>query len=181
MVLYYVILQDHVIKVHMTSWVGTSHDEAPSCQLQQSQALVVKMFFLSYSLARARYQRVMQLFGWETFLVSHHPAKFGGYTEWQWRYNGFNFSRNLAFQLKCLEVSHHPAKFGSQRHCGGGDAIVLVCHVISQDNGIKSSCDLQLKTPHDSAKFGGLRHCDRGDMTVLLYYLILEGHAIMGL
>ena len=51
MVLYcYVILQDHVIKVHMTLWVGTSHDEAPSCQLQQLQALVVKMFFLCHTL-----------------------------------------------------------------------------------------------------------------------------------
>ena len=38
------------------------------------------VFSLSYSLARARYQRAMQLFGWELFLVSHHPAKFGGYT-----------------------------------------------------------------------------------------------------
>ena len=37
------------------------------------------VFSLSYSLARARYQRAMQLFGWEPFLVSHHPAKFGGY------------------------------------------------------------------------------------------------------
>ena len=34
---------------------------------------------------------------------------------------------------KPLEVSHHPAKFGDYRHCGSGDRMVLVCHVISQE------------------------------------------------
>ena len=27
-------------------------------------------------------------------------------------------------------LSYHPAKFSGHRHCGSGDIIVLVCHVI---------------------------------------------------
>ena len=38
-------------------------------------------------------------------------------------------------------VSHHPTKFHGHRHCGSGDKMVLVCHVISQDHVIKGSFD----------------------------------------
>ena len=31
-------------------------------------------------------------------------------------------------------VSHHPAKFGDHGHCGSGDIMVLVCHVILQSH-----------------------------------------------
>ena len=38
-------------------------------------------------------------------------------------------------------VSHHPAKFDSHGHRGSGD-MVLVCHVISQDDVMKGLCNL---------------------------------------
>ena len=56
--------------------------------------------------------------------------------------------------LQCLvshhlshPASHHPTKFGGHRHCDGGDIIILVCHVISQDHVMKPSCDFMSKSP----------------------------------
>ena len=39
------------------------------------------------------------------------------------------------------KVSHHPTKFGGYEHCGSGDIMVLVFHMIFQDNVIKESCE----------------------------------------
>ena len=36
-----------------------------------------------------------------------------------------------------MMVSHQPAKFCGHGHCNSGDRIVLVCHVILQDQVIK--------------------------------------------
>ena len=36
-----------------------------------------------------------------------------------------------------IKVGYYPAKFGGHRHNDSGDIVVLVCHVISQDNVIK--------------------------------------------
>ena len=36
-------------------------------------------------------------------------------------------------------MSHHPTKFGSHSHCGCGNIMVLVCHVISQSHVMKRS------------------------------------------
>ena len=38
-------------------------------------------------------------------------------------------------------VSQHPARLGGHRHCGSGDIMVSVCHVILQDHLIKGSYD----------------------------------------
>ena len=35
-----------------------------------------------------------------------------------------------------LKLSIHPAKFDDHRHCGSGDKMVLVCHVILQDHNL---------------------------------------------
>ena len=40
-----------------------------------------------------------------------------------------------------MKVRYHPAKFGGQGHCGSGNIMILVCHVILQDDAIKGSCD----------------------------------------
>ena len=40
-----------------------------------------------------------------------------------------------------LKICHHPAKFDGHRTCGSGDIVVLVYHMISQDQVIKGSCD----------------------------------------
>ena len=40
-----------------------------------------------------------------------------------------------------LKVNHHSAKFDGHRHCGSGNIMALVHHVISQDHVIKHSCD----------------------------------------
>ena len=61
--------------------------------------------------------------------------------------NGFILSRFVAephdqrvgyyYGLKRLKVSHYPAKAGGHRHCDGGDIMILVCYVTSQDHVIK--------------------------------------------
>ena len=40
------------------------------------------------------------------------------------------------FMSGSLKLSIHPAKFDDHRHCGSGDKIVLVCHVILQDHNL---------------------------------------------
>ena len=39
----------------------------------------------------------------------------------------------MTITLGALKVAHHPFNFDGHRHCGTGDIIVLVCHVISQN------------------------------------------------
>ena len=57
-------------------------------------------------------------------------------------------------------ASHLPAKFSCDRHCGSGDIIVLVCHVILQNHIIKGSNALYgwepLTVTHHLAKLGGM-------------------------
>ena len=62
---------------------------------------------------------------------------------------------------KLLMLIQHPVKFGDHRHCGGGDIMVLVCHVISQKHQTKGPQDFEGGTPSSRhpAKFGGNRHC----------------------
>ena len=38
-------------------------------------------------------------------------------------------------------MSYHPAKFGGHKHSGSRYIMVLVCHVISEDQVIKGSCN----------------------------------------
>ena len=33
-----------------------------------------------------------------------------------------------------FKVCHHPAKFVDHRHCGSGDTMVVVCHMILQEH-----------------------------------------------
>ena len=48
----------------------------------------------------------------------------------------------MTITLGALKVTHHPFKFGGHRHCGIGDIIVLVCHVISQNTRLKGQITL---------------------------------------
>ena len=41
------------------------------------------------------------------------------------------------YRQKAPNVSHHPTEFCGFRHCGSGDIMVLVCHVILEDHVIK--------------------------------------------
>ena len=43
--------------------------------------------------------------------------------------------------LELLKVSHAPTKFFAYKYCGGGDIMVLVCHMIFQDQMMKQSFD----------------------------------------
>ena len=64
--------------------------------------------------------------------------------------------------------SSHPAKFGGHRHCNSGD-MILVSHMISQDQVIKWSSDFKalwlgpINVSDHPVKFGGHRYCDNGD------------------
>ena len=46
-----------------------------------------------------------------------------------------------------MKASYHSAKFGGHQHCGSGDIVVLVCHVILQDHMINGSCDFMSRSP----------------------------------
>ena len=74
---------------------------------------------------------------------------------WQWRYNGFSLSLDLARSCKITQskshvtlwvavhtVNYHPAKFGGHGHFGSGVKMILVHHVILQDHVLKVLCDL---------------------------------------
>ena len=43
--------------------------------------------------------------------------------------------------LELLKVSHPPTNFFDHKYCGGGDIMVLVCHMIFQDQIMKQSFD----------------------------------------
>ena len=49
--------------------------------------------------------------------------------------------------MELLKVTHHPTKFGGRMHCGIGDIIVLVYHVIWQEHVIKGSYDFIGRCP----------------------------------
>ena len=54
-------------------------------------------------------------------------------------------------------VSHTPAKLDGDRHRGSGNIMVLVCHVMPQDN-------KPIRVNYDPAKFGGQSHSGSRDM-----------------
>ena len=44
--------------------------------------------------------------------------------------------------MVAIKVGYYLAKFGDHRHSDGGDIVVLVSHMISEDHVIKGSCDI---------------------------------------
>ena len=56
-------------------------------------------------------------------------------------------SLSCLYGYKPLKVCHHPTTFGGHRQYGSGDVMVLVCHVISQENVMKRSYDFIGRTP----------------------------------
>ena len=69
----------------------------------------------------------------------------------KWRNTIFNLSYDLTrprnyrtiyfYNWELLIVYRHPNKFGSPEHCGSGDILTLVCHVIPQDHVTDGQCD----------------------------------------
>ena len=49
--------------------------------------------------------------------------------------------------MEPLKVCCHPAKFSGLRHCGSGDIMALVCHVILDDHVIKGLCNFKDESP----------------------------------
>ena len=68
-----------------------------------------------------------------------------------------------------LIVCHHPAKFSGHRHRASGYLIILVCHVISQDNVIKGSYDFIGYPLMVSHQVCGHRYCDSGTIMLLAF------------
>ena len=81
-----------------------------------------------------------------------------------------------------LKLSYHSAKFYSHRDCGSGDLMVLVCHMISLNHGIKESCDFMGRSSSRRViilqKFGVNRHCGKRDIMVSVCYVISQDHLI---
>ena len=47
------------------------------------------------------------------------------------------------FMARTLKVSHHSIKFDSDRQCGSGDKIFLICDVMSQHHMSQKPCDFR--------------------------------------
>ena len=68
----------------------------------------------------------------EPIKEGYHLVEFGdGDQRFKWLYG-----------QEPIKVSCQPAKFDGNRHCGDGDVMILVCHVISQDYVIKELFDV---------------------------------------
>ena len=109
-----------------------------------------------------------------------------------WRYISFILSRDFTrprYQsiiwlsgLEPLKISHHLTKFGGHRHCGSGD-IVLFCHAISQDHGIKQSYDFIDRSPSKQVtilQFGFCSYSGSGVVMILVSHVVSQGHLIKG-
>ena len=73
-------------------------------------------------------------------------------------------------------VIHYPAKFGGHRHCGSGDTMALVYHVILKEHMTKrwnnSMGRINVLTSHHPNKFSGHRHSASGDIMFEVGHLI---------
>ena len=60
----------------------------------------------------------------------------------------------IGFKLKCFKlygtskVSHQPATCHGHIHCGSGDILILVFHVVLKDHVIKGSHDFMIRSPY---------------------------------
>ena len=71
--------------------------------------------------------------------------------------------------------------FGSHRHGDIENIMVLISHVILEDQVIKGLCDfmgINIKVIYDPAKFGGNRHSGNGDIMFLICHMISEDYVI---
>ena len=80
--------------------------------------------------------------------------------------------------------SYHPTKFGDHRHCGNGDMMVLVCHMILQDQVMKRSCDFMGRRPIEASyhpvKVSGHSHSSSGVVMILVCHMISQDHKVKG-
>ena len=60
-------------------------------------------------------------------------------------------------------------------HCSSGHTVILGCHMISQDDMSKGSCDFS----YHPAMFGSHGHCNSEDI-ILVCHVILQDHVIKG-
>ena len=79
-------------------------------------------------------------------LMGKNTSKYWSYALWNWRYDYLSLSRDLS---KChvtlwVGVLHGKSPYCTvcgHRHCGSGDIMILICHVISQDYLTQKLCD----------------------------------------
>ena len=81
-------------------------------------------------------------------------------------------------------TSHQLAEFGGHGHLGGGDMMILVCHMISHDPVIKDDVTFYKRTDpvlsYHLSKFGSHRQSDSEDTVVLICHVISQGHLLKG-
>ena len=74
---------------HATSWVSYLHHKSPPCESWWPYALQKSRYFiidLSRDLTWPLDKRFMGLYAWFLFIISHHPAKFGGHRSCRRKY-----------------------------------------------------------------------------------------------
>ena len=101
----HVILKDHVIKGHVTQWVGIPQGKLTSYQVWWLQALRYwrwNGFSMSCALSRPRNQRIMWLYRKDPIKLSHHPAKSDGHRN--------NITGNILALILLLILQDHVIK-----------------------------------------------------------------------
>ena len=87
---------------------------------------------------------------WVGIKVSYHPGRFGSHNHSGSR-DAMDFPHDLARprdQSVIWLYGFEPLKLRPRhRHCGSGDMMVLVCHVILQVHVMKRSCDFIGRRP----------------------------------
>ena len=74
---------------HATSWVSYLHHKSSPCESWWPYALQKSRYFiinLSRDLTWPLDKRFMRLYAWFLFIISHHPAKFGGHRSCRRKY-----------------------------------------------------------------------------------------------
>ena len=59
----------------------------------------------------------------------------------------------MLYDWEPLTIGNHATNFAGLRHCGRGDNMMSICHVISKDNMFKGLPDFIGKTPYNSLPY----------------------------
>lgn len=79
--------------------------------------------------------------------------------------------------------NNHLTRFGGHEHCGSGDVMFLIFHMISQDHVPQEPWDFLGRSPkvsHHHASIEGHRHCGSGDVMALVFQMISEDNVFKG-
>ena len=87
--------------------------------------------------------KFMWIYGWEPLVESHHFAMLGDH--WSSAKDTSDLTKPRYWRIMQLYLAPYRmspiCQFGSHKHCGNGDIMVSIYHVILQDNVAKGLCN----------------------------------------